>query len=67
MLFSWSSGHSEGAENADNIQEALKDLLSGTIEEMMESEMDDHFGYGKYERSEEPNSRNGSKQKTVRK
>jgi putative transposase len=53
-------------ESADDIQEALKDLLSGTIEEMMEAEMDDHHGYEKYERSEEPNSWNGSKQKTVR-
>ena len=27
------------------IQDALKDLLGGTIKEMMEAEMDDHLGY----------------------
>jgi transposase-like protein len=44
-------------ETADDIQEALKDLLSGTIREMMESEMDEHLGYERYERSSEPNYR----------
>lgn len=53
-------------ETADDIQEALKDLLGGTIQEMLEAEMDDHLGYDRYERSTESNSRNGSKQKTVR-
>ncbi len=28
--------------------------------------MDNHLGYGKYERSEEPNYRNGTKSKCVR-
>ena len=32
-------------ETAEDIQEALKDLLGGTIKEMMEAEMDDHLGY----------------------
>jgi len=31
-------------QTADDIQEALKDLLGGTIKEMMEAEMDDHLG-----------------------
>lgn len=53
-------------ETADDIQEALKDLLGGTIQEMLEAEMDDHLGYDRYERSTESNSRNGVKQKTVR-
>ena len=53
-------------ETAEDIQDALKDLLSGTIQDMMESEMDEHLGYDKYERSTEPNYRNGSKPKTVR-
>ncbi len=30
-------------ETAEDIQDALKDLLGGTIKEMMEAEMDDHF------------------------
>ena len=39
-------------ETAKDIQEALKDLLGGTIKEMMEAEMDEHLGYGKSERSD---------------
>lgn len=53
-------------ESAEDIQDALKDLLSGTIKEMMEAEMDDHLGYERYERSSESNSRNGTKPKRVR-
>lgn len=30
---------------ADDIQEALKDLLGGTIKEMMEAEMEEYLGY----------------------
>ena len=53
-------------ETADDIQDALKDLLSGTLKEMMETEMEDHLGYEKYERSDEKNYRNGTKSKRVR-
>lgn len=55
-------------ETAQDIQDALKDLLGGTIKEMMEAEMDDHLGYGKSERvdrSEQTDYRNGTKQKQV--
>lgn len=56
-------------ENAQDIQDALKDLLGGTIKEMMETEMDDHIGYEKSERPEEydpdRNYRNGYKSKRV--
>ena len=31
-------------ETAEDIQDALKDLLGGTIKEMMEAEMDEHLG-----------------------
>ncbi len=31
-------------QTASDIQEALKDLLGGTIKEMMETEMEDHLG-----------------------
>lgn len=51
-------------ETADDIQEALKDLLGGTIKSMMEAEMDDHLGYESYERND--NYRNGTKKKKVR-
>ena len=49
-----------------DIQEKLKRLFAGTIEQMLEAEMDDHLGYAKYERSSENNSRNGTKSKRVR-
>ena len=32
-------------ESAQDIQDALKDLLGGTIKEMMESEIEEHLGY----------------------
>jgi transposase-like protein len=53
-------------ETAEDIQDALKDLLGGTIKSMMESEMDEHLGYKSYERNGETNSRNGTKSKMVR-
>lgn len=53
-------------ETAEDIQDALKDLLSGTIQDMLESEMNAHLGYDKYERSDKNNYRNGTKPKTVR-
>lgn len=37
--------HEYDIETAEDIQDALKDLLGGTIKEMMEAEMDDHLGY----------------------
>lgn len=52
-------------ETAEDIQDALKDLLGGTIKEMMEAEMDDHLGYGKSERSDSDDYRNGYKSKRV--
>lgn len=52
-------------ETATDIQEALKDLLGGTIKEMMEAEMDNHLGYGKSERSDSDDYRNGYKSKRI--
>ena len=51
--------------SAKDIHEALKDLLGGTIKEMMEAEMDNHLGYGKSERSDNDDYRNGYKTKRV--
>ena len=51
---------------AEDIQEALKDLLGGTIKSMMEAEMDEHIGYEKYQHSDATNYRNGVKKKNVR-
>ena len=55
-------------ESAQDIQDALKDLIGGTIKEMMEAEMDEHLGYGKSERTdreEVSDYRNGTKKKQV--
>lgn len=52
-------------ETAEDIQDALKNLLGGTIKEMMEAEMDDHLGYQKSERSDSDDYRNGYKSKRV--
>ena len=52
-------------ETAEDIQDALKDLLGGTLKEMLEAEMDDHLGYEKSERSDSDDYRNGYKEKAV--
>lgn len=52
-------------QTAEDIQEALKDLLGGTIKEMMEAEMDNHLGYEKSQRSDSDDYRNGYKEKQV--
>lgn len=53
-------------QSAEDIQDALKDLLGGTLESMLQAEMDQHLGYDEYERSDNTNSRNGLKSKKVR-
>ncbi len=52
-------------QTAEDIQDALKDLLGGTIKEMMEAEMDEHLGYGKSERTDSDDCRNGYKSKRI--
>lgn len=52
-------------ETAEDIHDALKDLLGGTIKEMKEAEMDDHLGNEKSERFDSDDYRNGYKEKTV--
>ena len=39
-------------QSAQDVQEAVKDILDGTIKEMMEAEMDNQLGYHKSERSD---------------
>lgn len=51
---------------AKDIQEALKDLLGETLQDMLEAEMNEHLGYEKYSRDEDVvNSRNGYKSKKL--
>lgn len=53
-------------QTAEDIQEALKDLLGGTIQNMLEAELGNHLGYEPYERAENTNSRNGTKAKSIK-
>ncbi len=49
-----------------DIQEALKDLLGETLQDMLEAEMSEYLGYEKYSRDKNTeNSRNGYKKKKV--
>ena len=51
---------------AKDIEDALRDLMGGTIQEMLEAEQDEHLGYRSYERSDISNYRNGKKTKKIR-
>ena len=53
-------------QSAEDIQEALKDLLGGTIQKMMEAELSGQLGYAPHERSGSDNARNGTKPKMLR-
>ena len=54
-------------EDAQDVQEMLKDLLGDTLQGMLEAEMDDKLGYSKYDykNKETDDSRNGYSKKTV--
>lgn len=45
--------------------ELLKELTAQTIGKMLQAELDEFLGYEKYKRSNNPNSRNGSYEKTI--
>ena len=51
---------------AKDIEDALRDLMGGTIQEMLEAELDEHLGYSSYERSDNSNYHNGRKTKKIR-
>ena len=53
---------------AKDLHDALKDLLGGTLQEMLESELDEELGYEKHEKTEAPkgNYRNGHKTKKLK-
>lgn len=55
-------------QSISDIHDALKDLLGGTIQGMLESELDEHLGYNKSEITSEPKSnyRNGYKPKRLK-
>lgn len=53
-------------ETVQDLQEALKDLLGDTIEQMLKAELDDHLDYEYGEKPLSLNTRNGSSKKTVK-
>ena len=53
-------------QSVQDIQEALKDLLGGTIKKMMEIEMEERLGYEKSRRSDNDDYRNGYRSKTIK-
>ena len=54
-------------ESLNDVQSLLKNLFKGTIEEMLESEMDEHLGYDKHSAVgiNSGNSRNGYNHKSL--
>jgi transposase-like protein len=53
---------------AEDVQNALKDMFSETLQEMLEAELDDSLGYAKNDKKNKDtqNRRNGHTKKTVR-
>jgi len=54
-----------GIKPAEDIQDVLKDLLGGTIQAMLEAEMNGHLGYISFERTDTTNYRNSKKSKII--
>jgi len=57
----------QDCKSTGDIQTKLKRLFAGTIEQMLEAEMDEHIGYDKHsvEGNNSGNSRNGYSRKTI--
>jgi len=57
----------QDCQSTGDIQTKLKRLFAGTIEQMLEAEMDEHLGYEKHsvEGNNTGNSRNGYNHKTI--
>ncbi len=57
----------QDCQSTGDIQAKLKRLFAGTIEQMLEAEMDEHLGYEKHsvEGNNSGNSRNGYNHKSI--
>ncbi len=53
-------------ESIQDIQEALKDLLGGAMEDMLKAELDEHLDYEYGQTPASTNTRNGSSKKTLK-
>lgn len=53
--------------STEDVQAALRDLFAGTMQEMLEAELDTHLGYAKHDTKNKTtdNSRNGHSRKTL--
>lgn len=54
------------APKPEEVRARLKELARQTLQEALEAEIEEYLGYGRYERSDNENSRNGHIAKTVR-
>lgn len=52
--------------STEDIQDALKEMFSGTLQAMLEAEMSDQLGHEKNKKTNGSNRRNGHSKKTVR-
>ena len=52
-------------QSAQDIQEALKDLLGDTMEELLKAELDEHLDYEYGEKPLSLNTRNGTSKKQL--
>lgn len=52
----------------EDVQNTLKDLFDGLLQQMLEAEMDNYLGYKKYDYNNKntSNSRNGKSKKTMK-
>ena len=59
---------SEECQSMNDVQDLLKNLFKGTIENMLEGEMEEHLGYEKHNviGNNSGNSRNGYSRKTIK-
>ena len=56
-----------GVTSPTDITNTLKDLLGETLQDMLNSEFDEHMGYDKYDqKTDKTNYRNGTSKKTVK-
>lgn len=53
--------------STEDLSNALKEIFAGTMEDMLEAELDEHLGYEKHEAGGKPTTdrRNGSHPKTI--
>ncbi len=54
------------APKPEEVKTTIKELVQQTLREALEAELEEFLGYGRYERSDSDNYRNGYSSKTVK-